>query len=119
MLTDQTPVMRTPLRAGSPRRSTSLRRHAPAVPAFVVLALFLVFFALPLLWLLLAATKTDDQLVHDSPLSFGSWTALKANWDALSSFQDNAIFRWLGNSLTYSRWCSRWGWPSPPGTGSR
>jgi multiple sugar transport system permease protein len=102
MLTDQgTPVTTAPRRA-APRRPSPLRRHAPAVPAFVVLALFLVFFALPLLWLLLAATKTDDQLVHGSPLSFGSWTALKANWEALASFQDNALFRWLGNSLTYS-----------------
>ena len=29
------------------------------------------------LWLLLAATKTDDQLVHGNPLSFGSWHALR------------------------------------------
>ena len=49
-----------------------------------MLALFLVFFVLPVLWLLLAATKTDDQLVHDNPLSFGSWHALRANWDALT-----------------------------------
>jgi len=68
----------------------------------VVLALFVVFFVLPVLWLLLAATKTDDQLVHGHPLSFGSWEALGANWTALTSFGDNAILRWLGNSATYS-----------------
>ena len=34
---------------------------------------------------MLAATKTDDQLVHGNPLSFGSWHALRANWDALTA----------------------------------
>lgn len=36
------------------------------------------------------------------PLSFGSWRALADNWHALTSFQDNAIFQWLGNSAVYS-----------------
>jgi multiple sugar transport system permease protein len=67
-----------------------------------VLGLFLVFFVLPVLWLLLAATKTDEQLVHGSPLSFGSWHALRANWDALTAYQDDAILRWLRNSALYS-----------------
>ncbi|MEU6510717.1 carbohydrate ABC transporter permease [Streptomyces sp. NPDC046942] len=67
-----------------------------------VLAVFLAFFVLPVLWLVLAATKTDQQLVHDNPLSFGSWHALKANWDALTAFQDNAVMQWLGNSALYA-----------------
>ncbi|MFI0774489.1 carbohydrate ABC transporter permease [Streptomyces sp. NPDC021212] len=69
---------------------------------YVVLALFLVFFGLPALWLLLAATKTDSQLVHDNPLSFGSWHALRANWNALTAHQDAAVFGWLRNSALYS-----------------
>jgi multiple sugar transport system permease protein len=68
----------------------------------LVLLLFVVFFVLPILWLLLATTKTDDQLVHGSPLSFGSFSALRANWDALTSFQGDAIFLWLRNSAVYS-----------------
>ncbi|MGW7238333.1 carbohydrate ABC transporter permease [Streptomyces sp. NPDC054804] len=67
-----------------------------------VLAAFVVFFVLPVLWLVLAATKTDHQLVHGNPLSFGSWHALKANWNALTAFQDNAILQWLGNSALYA-----------------
>ncbi|WP_107101342.1 carbohydrate ABC transporter permease [Peterkaempfera griseoplana] len=68
----------------------------------LVLALFVVFFVLPVLWLLLAATKTDDQLVHANPLSFGSLHALRANWDALTAYQDDAILLWLRNSAVYS-----------------
>ncbi len=71
------------------------------LPALILL-LFLVFFMLPVLWLVLAATKTDDQLVHANPLSFGSWHALRANWEALTAFQGNAIFLWLRNSAVYS-----------------
>ncbi|WP_326950740.1 carbohydrate ABC transporter permease [Amycolatopsis sp. NBC_01307] len=81
---------------------TSPRRKLPNPLAALVLALFVVFFVLPVLWLLLAATKTDDQLVHGGPLSFGSWGALGDNWTALTTFGDNAIFRWLGNSARYS-----------------
>jgi multiple sugar transport system permease protein len=82
--------------AGGPARG----RLNP-LPA-LVLVLFVAFFVLPVLWLLLAATKTDDQLVHDNPLSFGSLHALHANWHALSAYQDHAVFGWLRNSALYS-----------------
>jgi multiple sugar transport system permease protein len=68
----------------------------------VVLTLFLVFFVIPLLWLNQAATKTDSQLVHSNPLSFGSWEALRANWNALTAYQNDAVFLWLRNSALYS-----------------
>jgi multiple sugar transport system permease protein len=84
------------VRSGRPRRG--LPNPLPAL----ILALFLVFFVLPVLWLALAATKTDDQLVRGHPLSFGSWRALRANWDALTAFQDDAILLWLRNSALYS-----------------
>ncbi|MGY6026470.1 carbohydrate ABC transporter permease [Streptomyces spinosirectus] len=68
----------------------------------LVLLLFLVFFVLPVVWLLLAATKTDAQLVHNHPLSFGSFSALRANWKGLTAYQDDAVFLWLRNSALYS-----------------
>ncbi|MBP2328227.1 multiple sugar transport system permease protein [Kibdelosporangium banguiense] len=83
-------------------RSTRPRRGVPNPLSAAVLALFLLLFTLPVLWLVLAATKTDDQLVRDHPLSFGSWQALLANWEALTAFQDRVILQWLGNSALYS-----------------
>jgi multiple sugar transport system permease protein len=68
----------------------------------LLLIAFVVFFILPVIWLLLAATKTDAQLVHDNPLSFGSWHALRENWDALTSFQGNTVLLWLRNSAVYA-----------------
>jgi multiple sugar transport system permease protein len=84
------------------RPGTASRRSRLNPLPLLVLLLFLVFFVLPVLWLVLAATKTDDQLVHNNPLSFGSFHALKANWDALTAFQDDAVMQWLGNSALYA-----------------
>ncbi|MER5450332.1 carbohydrate ABC transporter permease [Streptomyces sp. NPDC002766] len=84
------------------RRPRPQRRVTSRLLTGTVLAVFAVFFVLPVLWLVLAATKTDRQLVHGNPLSFGSWHALKANWDGLTAFQDNAIMQWLGNSTLYA-----------------
>ncbi|BFV55697.1 carbohydrate ABC transporter permease [Kitasatospora sp. CMC57] len=88
---------RAPRRRHRPVRHTSYRLLAGSV-----LAVFVVFFVLPVLWLVLASTKTDQQLVHGHPLAFGSWQALKANWDALTAFQDGAVLLWLGNSALYA-----------------
>jgi multiple sugar transport system permease protein len=88
--------------ATTPATAARSRRGLPNPLPALVLALFLVFFVLPVLWLALAATKTDDQLVHGHPLSFGSWHALRANWNALTSFGDDAIFLWLRNSALYA-----------------
>ncbi|MFJ9150882.1 carbohydrate ABC transporter permease [Streptomyces sp. NPDC102270] len=94
-------MSRTPHR--HPRQRRRQPRHtASRLLTGSVLAVFVVFFVLPVLWLLLAATKTDRQLVHDNPLSFGSWHALTANWHALTAFQDDAVLLWLRNSALYA-----------------
>src|SRR5579859_5357788 len=99
---------RSPATAAGPRppARARARRRGGRVPrnplAALVMLLFVLFFVLPVLWLLLAATKTDDQLVHGNPLSFGSWHALRANWDALTGYQDDAVMHWLRNSALYS-----------------
>ena len=80
------------------RRLPSPARATGQLLIGLVLAGFVVFFILPVVWLLLAATKTDPQLVSSSPLSFGSWHALRHNWDTLTSFQGDTILLWLRNS---------------------
>jgi multiple sugar transport system permease protein len=69
---------------------------------WLILLVLLVFFVLPVLWLLLAPTKTDAGLVNSAPLSFGSLTNLGAAWSHLVNFQGAAILVWLKNSATYS-----------------
>ncbi|MCP2170420.1 carbohydrate ABC transporter permease [Goodfellowiella coeruleoviolacea] len=88
----------------APRPAPPRRGHCGPSSALsaAVLVLFALFFTVPVLWLVLAATKTDEQLVHGNPLSFGSWQALRANWAALSGFQDDVVLLWLRNSALYS-----------------
>jgi multiple sugar transport system permease protein len=61
-----------------------------------------VFFVLPVIWLLLALTKTDHQLVHGSPLSFGAFGNIGTAWNNLMDFQGAAVLVWLKNSAVYS-----------------
>ena len=95
---------RAPVTAASrpqPRRGRRPAAAAQVLPGLLLLA-FAVFFVLPVIWLLLAATKTDPQLVQDNPLSFGSWHALRENWDVLTGFQGDEILLWLRNSALYA-----------------
>jgi multiple sugar transport system permease protein len=75
------------------------------VLAMVVLAFFSIFFVIPLVWLLLAPSKSTTQLnglAGEHPLSFGSFDQLAENWTNLVTFQDGIIWTWLGNSVLYS-----------------
>lgn len=67
-----------------------------------VVVLFVMFFLVPLVWLLLAPTKTGRQLLLENPFSIGSFEALAENWISLTTYQDGIIWTWLGNSALYS-----------------
>jgi multiple sugar transport system permease protein len=88
--------------ASQPRRAMYPSRAAGQLLAGLLLLVFAVFFVLPVIWLLLAATKTDAQLVQGNPLSFGSWHQLRVNWDELTGFQGDVILLWLRNSAVYA-----------------
>lgn len=73
-----------------------------AVARGAALALLAVPFAVPLLWLMLAPTKTDDQLVNWPPLSFGALGNYVQAWINVVPFNDYAILGWALNSLIYA-----------------
>jgi len=85
------------------RKPASARRGWPgrSITSVVLLA-FVVFFDLPLVWLLLAITKSGRALTQQNPLSFGSLHGLVANWHQLMRFQHGAFARWLFNSALYA-----------------
>lgn len=66
-----------------------------------VLLGFAAFFGLPLLWLLLAPTKTDTQLTDWFPFAFGSLNRVAEAWANLTGFGDGSVLRWGLNSITY------------------
>lgn len=68
----------------------------------IISAGLLVFFILPVVWLLLAPTKTANDLVHMGPLTFGSFSNVGTAWHHLFAFQDGIVLRWLANSGLYS-----------------
>jgi multiple sugar transport system permease protein len=67
-----------------------------------ILAAFAIFFAVPVLWLVLAPTKADHALITSSPLSFGSFHQLSLAWKHLNAFSDHIYRRWIENSLYYA-----------------
>jgi multiple sugar transport system permease protein len=69
--------------------------------AVLMLVVFALFFVVPLIWLLIAPTKTDRQLLLELPFAFGDLGTLVANWQSLVSFQGGLIWTWIGNSAFY------------------
>lgn len=68
----------------------------------VVLIFFVLFFVVPIVWLLLAPTKTPRELLVDGPFSFGGFDTLAANWNDLMQFQNGIVWTWIGNSVLYT-----------------
>jgi multiple sugar transport system permease protein len=70
--------------------------------AGVVLAIFVLFFVIPIVWLLLATTKSARDLIVRNPFAPGALGDLRTNWHQLFAFQDGAVTTWVGNSAQYA-----------------
>jgi multiple sugar transport system permease protein len=68
----------------------------------IVLLGFAIYCLVPLVWLLLAPTKTNAQLSNDFPLSFGSLANVVDAWNHLAMFNDGAIYGWTLNTFVYT-----------------
>lgn len=87
------------------RRPNRERRHQPPIGSglrTVILVLFAIFFAVPLLWLVLATTKSGQQLETRAPLGWGSIHDLVGNWHRLRTFDGDAYAGWFGNTVEYA-----------------
>jgi len=97
-------------RAAVPARAVRQRTSPPRARAERLgawtragaLLLIALPFALPLLWLLIAPGKTDDQLVNLPPLAPGTLTNYLQAWKNVVPFNDYAILGWAVNSLLYA-----------------
>jgi multiple sugar transport system permease protein len=67
-----------------------------------ILLTFAVFFIAPVIWLLLAPTKSDAELISSSPFSFGDFHHVALAWRHLDAFSDHVFRRWIGNTLYYA-----------------
>jgi multiple sugar transport system permease protein len=67
-----------------------------------VLAAFAIFFVAPMVWLVLAPTKSDRDLVSRGPFTFGSFHQVSLAWEHLNNFSNHIYLTWIGNSLVYA-----------------
>lgn len=84
-----------------PRGEMTPRQWLARAVAILILIVFVLFFVVPLVWLVLAPTKTDRQLLLEAPFAFGDFSTLAANWTMLMTFQKGLIWTWIGNSAFY------------------
>ncbi len=68
----------------------------------LMLVVATMFFIIPLIWLLIAATKTEHELAVRSPFAIGSWDTFTSNVRQLFDFQSGAVVGWMRNSAFYS-----------------
>jgi multiple sugar transport system permease protein len=67
-----------------------------------ILLTFAVFFIAPVIWLILAPTKSDKALITSSPFSFGDFHHVALAWRHLDAFSDHVYRRWIANTLYYA-----------------
>ncbi|MEU4294438.1 carbohydrate ABC transporter permease [Kribbella sp. NPDC026596] len=84
------------------RSRANLRGWSGRAVAGVVVTLFVLFFAIPIVWLLLSVTKSAKALTVSNPFSVGSWHDFVSNWSQLFDFQDGAVTTWIANSAVYA-----------------
>jgi len=66
-----------------------------------ILLLFILYFGLPLLWLLLAPSKDQFEIITLNPLAFGSWDTVLKSWNNVNQYVHGEIWVWFRNSIIY------------------
>src|SRR5512135_730683 len=67
-----------------------------------VLLLFAAYFFIPLLWLVLATSKSAPQLLELPPLAFGSFQRIQEAWQRIIEYQNGEVLQWALNSIRYA-----------------
>lgn len=78
------------------------RRLATNILVTVVLAVLCYYFLAPVLWLVLASTKTQDDVFTSSPIWFGSSFRLGDNIAHVLNYNAGIFLTWTKNSLLYT-----------------
>jgi multiple sugar transport system permease protein len=81
------------------RRPAGHKRHSVLLQ--ILMTVMLLYALLPLFWLIVNSTKTQDALFSTFGLWFGGKFALWSNIHQLFTYQNGIFLRWLGNTLLY------------------
>ncbi|MER7678470.1 carbohydrate ABC transporter permease [Streptomyces sp. NPDC096934] len=91
----------TPRLRSSRKNKNVSRRPRRSILLTVLTGLILVYTVVPLLWLVISATKTQEGLAHSSGLWFSGKFALWSNVHDTFTYHDGIFVRWLLNTLLY------------------
>lgn len=70
--------------------------------SMILIIVMAAYFLFPLFWLLVAMTKTTNQLFNTPMFAFPAHLSLMANLKWLNSYQDGVFWRWVLNSIIYA-----------------
>jgi multiple sugar transport system permease protein len=85
--------------------SRARRRKRPTfggVTRIIALSAFGLYFGLPMLWVVLAPSKTRTQLAQLGPFGFGSFENYGRAFQNLVDYHNGVLWSWLWNSAWYS-----------------
>lgn len=85
---------------GMPPRSLMPSARARVITT-IVLLVALLYFLVPIVWVLFASTKSNADLVSTNGFWFGH-IDIAENYAKLQSWTQGMFWRWVGNSLLYS-----------------
>lgn len=84
----------------SSKRFSSMKPRK-SVPLTIIMTVFVIYSLLPLVWLVINATKTQRDLSTSFGLLFGGHVALVQNVIDTLTYRDGIFLRWFGNTLLY------------------
>lgn len=88
-------------KAVRPRTFTTIDRPRRSILLTLLTGIVLIYSLLPLMWLLINSSKTQDELFSTFGLWFGSEFALFDNIARTLTYNDGIFVRWLGNTVLY------------------
>lgn len=95
-------------RTSSIRRAVRVSAAHPVAAAlgrtvtWVVLGLFAVFSLVPMVWLVIAPSKSASELNNLPAFQFGGFSGYINAWNHLLTFENGVIMQWVVNSLWYT-----------------
>jgi multiple sugar transport system permease protein len=95
-------TMNTAMSATTRPSSSAQKLRRTRMLTTALLGLFLVYTVVPLLYVVISATKTDEGLFSTFGLWFAPHFALFSNLERLFTFQSGIFGRWLLNTAFYS-----------------
>ena len=105
MTTETATLIAPPTRRSPSRRPTYVRRpparHRKSVVLTIVMAVFVLYSVVPLVWLIVNATKDQSDLFSTFGLWFGSDFNLWQNIVDTLTYRDGIFVQWFGNTLLY------------------